>query len=159
VRQFIAILAVGSVACGLLAAGCGGGDASGDQPIDKATYIEQANAICKRASGKLAAELTSISSREEAKPNYDYTRTQIVIVNQALVPILENELKELRALGIPSEAKKDVEAFLAASQKGIDKTKANPAVVPAGHAPFLASEVPATKFGLKECPFAPLTGG
>jgi hypothetical protein len=158
----IVIFVVGCMAFVLLIAGCGGGggsDSADAQQIDKATFVKRANRICQEASGKLSAELVSITAREEAKPNYDYAKAQVAFVKQALIPFLEEELEEFRALGIPSEAKKDVEAFLAASQKAIDKSKANPKAIAEGNPALLAAEVPGTKFGVTECPIAPVDAG
>jgi hypothetical protein len=154
-RNFIAICVVGSIVASLLVAGCGGGGDDAQQ-IDKATFIKQANKICEQASGKLASEIASISSRESVKPDYDYTETQITIVENALVPNFEKELQEIRALGIPEEAKKESEALLKAYQGGINKTKAKSGAVANGAIPYEAIELAATRLGITECPIAPV---
>ncbi len=156
-RKLIAIYVIGSVAIGLLVAGCGGGDDSaGAEQIDKATFVKQANKICEQASGRLAAEVTSISKRESAKPSYDYAKTQITIVEKSLVPRFEEELKEIRALGIPEEAKKEAEAFLTAYEGAINKTEAESKAVVEGATPYEAIELAGTRLGVSECPIAPV---
>lgn len=157
-RYSLAIFAAGFMALGLLIAGCGGGDSAAQQ-IDKATFVKQANKICKQASGKFAAELTSISSRESAKPGYDFAKTQITIVKKVLIPGLEEELKEIRALGMPDEAKRDVEAFLNAYQRSIDKVKAKPKAATGATIPYEAIELAGTAFGVSECPVTSLSSG
>jgi hypothetical protein len=151
----INIFVVGSVAVCLLVAGCGGsGDSAGAQQIDKATFVEQVNEICERASGKLAAEFASINARESAKPGYDLQETQITVVEKALIPRLEEELKQIRALGMPDDAKKDAEALLKAYQKGIERTKAESKAAIEGFIPYEVAELAATKIGASECPIA-----
>ena len=152
------ILAVGSLVLGLVVAGCGGGN-SEDQSIDKATFAKQANVICEEASGKMAAELASISNRESAKPTYDYDKTQIVIVEEAFVPALEEELTKIRALGMPADAAKEVKALIQAYERGIAKTKAKVKAVAKGAVPYEAAELAAARLGVSECPVAPVNAG
>jgi hypothetical protein len=155
-RNLIGISVAGSLIIGLLVAGCGGGDSADAQQIDKATFVKEATRICKQASGKLAAEFTAVNTKEAAKPDYDYTETQIAIVKTVLVPRLEEELRQIRALGIPEEAKKEAEALLTAYQKGIERTKAKARtfIVTEGIAPYEIAELAATRLGLSECPIA-----
>lgn len=157
-RYSLAIFVAGFTAFGLLIAGCGGGDSTAQQ-IDKATFVKQANKICEQASGKFAAELASISSRESAKPGYDFAKTQIIIVKKVLIPGLEEELKEIRALGMPDEAKRDVEAFLKAYQRSIDRVKAKPKAAAGATIPYEAVEVTGTAFGVSECPVTSVSAG
>jgi hypothetical protein len=143
-----------SVVVGILIVACGSGS-DDPQEIDKATFTKQANEICQRATGRLAAQVGSMSTKAEEKPDYDYTKDQTVIVKEALIPNLEEELREIRALGIPAEARKDTEAFLVASQKVIDWLKARPQALIEGQVPpYAKAEVAGTKFGVTECPFA-----
>lgn len=158
-RKFIAITAIASLAIGLLVAGCGGGGDSTDSPeIDKATFVKQANKICEQTSGRMAAGLTSITSREQAKPNYDFTETQITVVKEAYVPGLEEELQKIRALGIPEEKKKEIEAFLRSYTRAIALMKAKPEEVVefGGIAPNEAVALAATRVGISECPVSPV---
>jgi hypothetical protein len=157
-RKSIAISAIGSLAIGLLfvlVAGCGGSDDSSDsEEIDKATFIAQADKICEQSSGKMAAGLAAITKREQAKPNYDFTETQITVVRQSIVPGLEEELQKIRALGVPVEKKKEAEAFLRSYSRAIALMKAKPEKVVAfgGIAPNEAVALAATRMGVKECP-------
>jgi hypothetical protein len=150
-RKLITIYALGLVAIGLLASGCGGGEA-GAEPLDRVGFAEQANQICKRISGKLLADLAAIGRREAIKPGYNAEETQIGVVTDALVPRLEEELKEIRALGVPTDAKKEAKAFLVAMEKGIDNAKSKPKATLKGYIPYQGAEVIATSIGLIECP-------
>ncbi|HEY5815728.1 MAG TPA: hypothetical protein VIS95_05250 [Solirubrobacterales bacterium] len=159
-RKHIATFVAGVIASGLLIAGCGSDSEDADaQQIDKATFVKQANKICERASGQIVGEITSISSRESANPQSDYLETQISIVRRALVPGIEEELEEIRALGVPEEAKQEVQAFLEAYAKAIDEAKADAKAVAEGSFPFEPVELAGTRFGISECPIAPVEAG
>lgn len=159
-HKSIVILVAGAAAFGLLVGGCGGSGGADAEQIDKATFVKRANEICEEASGKLVSAMTSISGRESAKPNYDYVDTQTVIVKTVLVPRFEEELREIRALGIPGEAKKDSQALLRAYEVAIEKIKAKPrAVANATAEPYVPVEVAGTAFGVSECPIAPVGVG
>jgi hypothetical protein len=160
-RKLIAIFVAVSIPVGLLVAGCGGGDSADGEQIDKATFVEQANRICKQASGRLAAEVTSITSREEsANPGSDSGETWVAVVEKAFVPRLEEELRQIRALGIPDDARKETEALLTAYQKSIDRTKAKAKSLAEieGYIPYEGAELAATRLGASDCPVAVVSG-
>lgn len=150
----VAVLAV----LGLLVAGCGGGDDADAGQIDKATFIAEANKICEQSSGKLSADIASISQQESARPDYDFKESQIAVVKKGLIPRLEEEQRKIRALGIPDEAKNEIEAFLGQYQRSIDKTKEKLKIVALTPqlAPHEAIAVAGTKLGITECPISPV---
>jgi hypothetical protein len=155
VHSKLAILVFCSTALGLLVAGCGGsGNGSEGEQIDKATFVKQADAICQKTSGRLSAEVTAIASKESGNPN-DFTAFQVKLVTQTLIPGLETELKELRALGVPDEGKQQVQAFFKASQQVIDKAKANPKAF-AESGSYEAAELAGRRYGVSKCPIAPV---
>jgi hypothetical protein len=155
-RTLTGVLLAGSLILTLVVAGCGGG---GDESIDKASFAEQANGICEKVSGTMAAKLKSISQRESTKPGYDYTKTQIVVVEKALVPGLEEELAKIRALGIPTDAAKEAKALLQAYESAVVQTKAKPEALVKGAIPYEGAELAATRLGASECPVAPVNSG
>ena len=86
----------------LLAAGCGGG---GEEPLSKAEFQSQANAICAKYEKQLNA-LGAPSSIDEIPD----------LVQQALV-ILNKEIDEIAALNPPDELQSDFDKLIAASNK------------------------------------------
>lgn len=145
------------MALSLLSAGCGGGDDSADaQQIDKATYVRRANGICQQVSGKMTAEFTSIASEESAKPGYNPTKSEILLLKEVVVPGLEEELQKIRALGIPDDAKQNAQGFLGGMQSVIDRAKAKPKQVAESSNVFEAAELAGAKFGITECPLTPV---
>ena len=149
-RRTIAISILGSLALCLLVAGCGGGDSGSTeaQQIDKATYVKEAETICAQSSGRLAAEVTSGQLESPTR-----------IVEVMLIPSLETELEELHALGIPKEAKREVQTFLKAAQNVIDIAKANPGAFVEAVSPYEATELAGRRFGLVACPITPVEAG
>jgi hypothetical protein len=86
----------------LLAAGCGGG---GEEPLSKAEFQSQANAICAKYEKQLNA-LGTPSSIDEIPD----------LVQQALV-ILNKEIDEIAALNPPDELQSDFDKMITASNK------------------------------------------
>jgi hypothetical protein len=141
----------------MLFAGCGGSGDSSEQ-IDKEAFIAQANKICEEVSGKLAADITSINKKASANPNADLSKAQIAMVKEGLIPRLEEELRRIRALGVPQDAKREVEALFAAYRKGIERTKEKAKLVALTErlAPHEVIAVAGTRFGVTECPISPV---
>jgi hypothetical protein len=119
-------LALSLLVLGLLAVGCGGGDSgSAEGSIDKAAFVSQADAICKKASGRMFAELRALGKGKNLKAGPG-GEAETTVVTKVAIPVLEDELEEIRALGIPSEGKPQVEAFLGAMRKMISSAQAAP---------------------------------
>jgi hypothetical protein len=163
-RKLIVVSVSGVIGVALLVAGCGGGgeDGAEAQQIDKAAFVKQADAICEQASGRMAAELQSFTRREAAK---NFNETQILLLQKVLVPGLEEEQRQIQALGIPKGAKKEAEALLEAYRKAIDRTKTrakaileNAAKVVGSPEPQEAVALAARRIGIARCPIAPVTG-
>jgi hypothetical protein len=142
----IAISVLGSLALCLLVAGCGGGDddSAEAQPIDKATFAKRATSICKQASGRIAG---GVSAEIKSK-----STTAVDLVQKVLIPGLETELEELRALGVPTEGKQEVQAFFKASQNVIEKAKADPGTFATSVSPYEAAELAGRRLGVTTCP-------
>jgi hypothetical protein len=155
-RNTIALLILGSLALGLLVAGCGGGgsDSAGAQEIDKATFVKRADAICEQASGKLSAEALALTQSESAKPNYEREKLQVHLVNRILIPGLDAELEELRALGMPSEGKQEVQAFFKAVQGVANTAEADPGAFAEGVGGYESAELAGRKYGITACPIS-----
>lgn len=148
-RRTTAVSVFGPLAICLLIVGCGGG---GSDSIDKAAFVEQANAICEKASGEMKAEIIALGKELNSRS----TSATVSILEKAVIPALRSELEEIQALGIPSDAKKEVGAFLAAQRKVVEAAEARPAAFFAGQnaRPMEAAELAATRSGLSECPVA-----
>jgi hypothetical protein len=115
-------LAVAGAICVVALIGCGGGgDATaGSTPsLSWAGFLKKAKPICERGTDRIDALYTRAS---EHVPNNDKNEH---FMNEAaariVIPIRQEELRKIRALGLPAGHEKTIEAFLAALQEGIER--------------------------------------
>lgn len=150
----IAIFALSLIAIVPLATGCGSSD--GDS-IDKETFVQRAEVICKKASGRLAAK-TKAQAQEEF--NTSPTQSAIRIITTIAAPVLEVELRELRALGLPSEDREQVESFLTSLQQSVASAKSKPVAFANGSSPpYEAAELASQRLGMPACPITTVGAG
>jgi hypothetical protein len=152
-RTKIVISASSLLILALLAVGCGSGDSgSGEGELDKATFVKQAEVICKKVSGRITAEVKTLGAEGNRQPGSE-AKTGVEVVKRIAIPRFEDELEEIRALGAPSEGKPQVEAFFGSMQKLIDSAKADPQVViEAAGGPYEETQLAARRIGLSACP-------
>jgi hypothetical protein len=145
----------------LSAAGCGSGSsdssASGDSgstesaSLTKAEFIKQADAICKKTEAERVSGIKAFYKKVGANPEKALVGKQgEEMVFVAIVPPLEKQAEELRALGVPNE--KAVEAImvefdeaLAAFKKLSENGKEE------AEDPFSAVNQKSRKYGFKTC--------
>jgi hypothetical protein len=134
----IAVIAVAGAA--LVAAGCGGSSYKG---LSKADYARQGNAICKAGSVVINAGSKSLGPKS--------TKAQITqFVTGVLVPSVEGQIKDIRALKAPKADKDNLAKILDEAQGVVDKIKADPALATEGNA-FAAVNKKLSAYGLTEC--------
>jgi hypothetical protein len=133
-----------SLASGLLAASCGGGD---DAPT-KAEFIEQADAICKKAHRNFEKEFQQAFGGERPS-NADLKN----FAKSDLVPGTEGQIAEISALEPPSGDQAQVDAIIEAVQAGVDKIKADPGILlpSVPEDPLAEGHRLAKEYGMKEC--------
>ena len=135
----------------LLVAGCGGGDDSSGESISKEEFIAKADAICKQGNERMEAgfakRLKGVKSLNKLKKG-EYEQ----LISEVMVPSLEKEIEELRALGVPEGDEERVEAMLAALEEGQETAERNPAAVNASSdAVFGIASRLASEYGLEVC--------
>jgi len=155
-RGPIALIAV-VVAAAMLVAGCGGGDDSSDSSgsISKEEFIAKADAICKESSKRMEKELFLFLRKNRTggslrKPSVAQNEKFIVTV---LIPNLQQEIKELKALGVPEGDDEKVDAMIAALEEGLETAEDETATVAAGTSDMvfgIASRL-AGEYGLETC--------
>jgi molecular chaperone DnaK (HSP70) len=151
VRKKAVALIFGVMAVGLLAVGCGGGDDE-PAPIAKKSFYKQANDICWDTSyEKLNPELGKLI-RKTAKSNEQQTKDiEAEYVADVLVPNVQTEVDELRALGMPRGDEPKIEAFLDEVQEVMEKAEESPEDYPSKVSLSKASSK-AESIGVQECP-------
>ncbi len=107
-----------AIAAGLLVAGCG---ADGGDPLTKAEFVEQANAICQTSADEAEPIVEAIfAGLGEGDPSVDGT----IFVRWAdamdeLVPLFEQQLDDIRALEPPADDQEFIETLLADQRAAI----------------------------------------
>jgi hypothetical protein len=151
----------------VLAAGCGGGDddqtdataaaggdasngvetASNTETLPKQQYIRRANAVCRKAGVQIQREFRpyledGLESLPQAAP---------AMVNDVLIPGLETEIEELRAIGLPDEGAEEVDAMITALEEGMERATEDPEDFVLRSSGFQESEQLGRKFGSSAC--------
>jgi hypothetical protein len=109
---------VATVAAGTLLIACGGDD----DELTKAQFIQQADAICKKGNQRIdaAAEQVFSGNREPTKAELEQ------FASETLIPDIQRQVDDVRALDEPSDDEDQVNAFLDSAQAELDKGKEDP---------------------------------
>ncbi len=113
---------LGIVVALAIVAGCGSDsdDGGGDESavaLSKAEFVAQANALC-RQNRKDVVKL--LGEYQEENGRLDPRDVGEEAVGETLLPVLREEVEEVRELGIPSSDKAEIEAFLSAREEALE---------------------------------------
>jgi hypothetical protein len=129
-----------AVAALLGVAGCGGGDEGEDefplgvaQPQTKVEFLREADRICFAGDARIEAAADDLATAPGEPPAAQVRRLALGIV----VPALEAEVRAIGALPVPAGDEPEVEAILAATERGIAQIEADPAGIVDGPPPGL----------------------
>ncbi len=109
----------------IVVAGCGGDDGNEvtASSLGKAEFIAKADAICAKGQRQVErnfgtfAKKTDLNIQQITK---NPTKEQVNgLVNTVLIPAIEEEITEIRALGAPAGDEDKIEAMLDATEEGI----------------------------------------
>lgn len=140
-RTFLAPAAAAVV---LAFTGCGGSDGP-----TKAEYTKSADAVCTKNNerGKAAQE-EAVAALGDTPTQADVTG----LLTSTVFPILDDRLKQLRALDKPSDDADELDGIYDQYAGELKKAKADPAAVAGTQAsPFAASSAKMKAYGLKVC--------
>lgn len=137
----VAVLPLGLVACG----------EDEDKGPSKADYIKEADAICARSNQETDA-IFEEAVENPRKPKPDEAQAAI----EQAVPVLDKDIKELKALEPPKDDKDQVAAIWSALEEGVttlEEASADPeaSLVALVNDPFAAGEKLADEYGMKAC--------
>ncbi len=153
-------IALAAVVAALAVAGCGGGGSASDSTVtagslSKEAFVKKADAICTKGNARLQKGFATylrknkksiIALRHPSKADYEG------LIGGVLVPNLEREIKEIRALGAPSGDEGRVEAIFTAWEEGIEVAANDPeAVKHSSEAIFGVGSRLAKEYGLEVC--------
>lgn len=147
----LTITMAAALAAGLIAAGCGGDDGNDDASSDTGTeaaaltheqFVTQANQICKEGN----AELNAAGEQSNPKPG---TPEFDAFVTDTLVPNIQGQIDDIRALGIPEEDAA-VNDTLDKAELIVQDISEDPSAILDGD-PFAPINKDLTDAGLTEC--------
>jgi hypothetical protein len=144
-KKLFAVLIVALVPFGLAA--CGDDD---DGP-SKETYIKEADAICAR-SDRETDEIFNNAFEDPADPQPEEAQEAL----KAALPVVKEDLEELKALEKPKDDEDEIDAIWTAIDEGIatlEEASADPAtsLTALTSEPFAAGEKLAGDYGMDDC--------
>lgn len=156
----IAMLA-GVAALAILIAGCGGGDdttgeaSSGGAELTRAEYIKQADAACSKQNEQLSAAFNEFAESHKIA-NAQLSKAQgVEFSEEVFLPYVEGRIEILEGLNPPAADAKQVEAIVAATEKGLVKAKkelkSQSSRASEFEDPFAAAESLSRAYGLEVC--------
>lgn len=143
------LMLAGALAAGLIAVGCGGNDDESSDTgteaavLTKEEFIVQANAICEAGN----AEINQAGEAQQGAPG---TPEFDAFVTDTLVPNVQGQIDDIRALGIPEEDADQVNGLLDEAESILDEIAADPASVTQGD-PFAPINQGLEDYGLTTC--------
>jgi hypothetical protein len=126
----------------------GGGEG---KPISKSAFLKKGNAICDKTVREVVAKVLPVLEKEGEA---DRESLETELASEVLIPELQSQVDEIRALGAPAEGEKEVEAFLGAVEAIIEEGEDNPTtLVNRGNSGFGKPSKLAERYGLASCPY------
>ncbi|HEX6687819.1 MAG TPA: hypothetical protein VF085_04050 [Solirubrobacterales bacterium] len=141
-----------------LVAGCGGGgDGSSSSTTvsktwtgSKQAFVKKADAICSK-NAKLIFQGV-VKALYPAGINGANDSEKKEAVEKALVPGINTEIREIRALGFPSGQEDEVEAVLSSLEEELERAQSEPTEFLLGQSsPFVDSKQAAEEYGFTAC--------
>jgi len=150
------LLVAGVLATGLIAAGCGDDDdESSDTGTDtvaltKQEWVTQADAICTQGN----KELDQAGQQQFGGSNQPPSQAeQERFAADTVIPNIEQQINDVRALGTPEDASGEVEEFLDQAEADLGEAKQDPTLFTdaAEGDPFAETSQLGKDLGLKVC--------
>jgi hypothetical protein len=138
----------------LALAGCGGGESDDgyapgvSRPLDKVQFLAEADRICHSTNAQIEAAADDLVGGRHDPPPAQVRRVVLAVA----IPALEAEVRAIRAIGVPAGDAKEVDAIIAATERGIAELRADPAIAVNGAPPGLRAAARLSRaYGSQEC--------
>jgi hypothetical protein len=151
-KRLIVLAGIVAMAAGV--AGCGSSDDSSDTTaLTKQQFITQADAICKKGNTEIDAGFESFAEENDIPKNKEPSKAEgKEIVETVIVPSLDTQSEEIRALGVPSGDEDEISAMLDSLDESIEEAEEDPeALFTAKSDPFAEPNELAQDYGLRVC--------
>lgn len=104
---------------------CGGGSGEAAATLTKARFLRKGNAICARGGRELIKLSVEGWKKYRVKEHHTSQAVEDELV-RSMLPVRKEEVRRIRALGLPRGEGKRVQRVLAAWEEGIEKGEADP---------------------------------
>jgi hypothetical protein len=148
-----AIALAATLVFGLGAAGCGSSKSKSTKTtstpaITKAAFLKKGNAICRRGNQQISKAAKKLSPKGSRPTKAQVTK----FAAGTLLPTVQSDVKQLKALGAPAGDEAKVNAILSSAQAAVDKAKKDPLLLASnGPGPFRNTNKLTKAYGLKVC--------
>jgi len=152
VGKRLSAMFAGVVGVAVIAAGCGGGGDSSTVSITKAQFVKQADAACKKGEERIQADFQAYIEGHKKNLSNPTEDDFAEVVETVVAPDVEQEVSEIRALGVPSGDEDKIEAILDSVEEGREEAEADPKnAVQTTPASLEKAKKLAKEYGLKVC--------
>jgi hypothetical protein len=124
---------------------------SGAQVGSNAEFIEEANEICENGASQISIQSKPIFRKYgNVKGKAAQEAGYVELIEEVIVPAVEKEIEEIRALGLPAGDEQELEAIFAAMEEVLNQAQKDPTAFN-DRVPFEKSERLAVEYGLGSC--------
>jgi hypothetical protein len=132
-----------------------GTDGGAGTPNDpKSAFVEEANDVCTESNKEIQSQIQAFinnSSKGGQLSKSEEEEGLADLINEVVAPGMEEEIEDIRALGLPAGDEQQVEAILAAMQDAVERAQADPKAFGEQAEPFKTPERLAVEYGLGAC--------
>jgi hypothetical protein len=141
---------VGAMALAALVAGCGSGD---EDPLTKAEFTQQADALCKENSKEVQANFNALMKQFQGAKSRDKSDKEKAteIGEEVIIPYYRSKLEDLESLEPPSADEEQISAMLETLREGVEEVEETPDDTLKGFPSIIEAGKLAKKSGLKAC--------
>lgn len=120
--------------------------------IAKPEFLRQANAICAKANQELVKTSEDFTKEKNLSESNQPTDAQLGELTKLVMPAINRQVEELRALGAPAGDEAEVDAILSAVEGAIEEGEQDPAAIyGADGGAFARANQLAVDYGLNKC--------
>jgi hypothetical protein len=132
-KRIIALL-MGVLTIALIAGGCGGSSSDNEEEgtvttgsLTKAEFVKKGNEICKNGNEEIEAGFQKFVKAhhitEKSPPSEEQSKEAAETI---LLPAIQKDISDIRALGLPKEDGKGAEEVLHAAEEALEKGEEDP---------------------------------
>jgi len=127
----------------------GEGEAGGE-PLTKAQFIKQANAICAKTKQRQSTAFGAYVQQNKGSFSGD-RKSQEKLVLAVAIPPFQQQVEELAALSAPKSDEAEVDEIISSFEEALQASEENPGTLLRGRGEFAEAEKLAAAYGMKAC--------